>query len=589
MADVHLPDHWSKWTIIEEVGAGTYGTVYRVMRSDGSGDSSAVKIIHVPKDESEIGILSREFGSTEYVSKYFSDMVSDLVDEIQTLMSLKGCENIVQIEDYHVEKSKTIECGWDLYIRMEFLQCLSDYLQVNTIDEGMTIRMGIDLCKALEECEKVSIIHRDIKPDNILIAENGQFKLTDFGVAKKLTNSSSLTFSRKGTFSFMAPEVFHGRPYNQTADIYSLGLVLFRMLNRNRDPFISLDKQIIHYRDREEAMRKRMSGAVFPDPVQASPAMGRIIRKACAFLAKDRYQSAGQMRKALEDLQRPKRHTEVPPNQPKRPAPMNAMNPQVNLGFRPEIRNRTAQKPGINPRLPETGQDKRKDSLLPWLVGLGGMAGVGLLILIIALIVNNMDGNSPQATIPEDNIVSEATVQEEETDTEDRLVPTEEDTSVESESTWEEDTEYQAEEETAFENNDTVEEVVEGKVKKGKISIKNEAGKLVYKRSEIISDVNGEPAIRIYFDFTSLDEFSFRASSSFLINAFQNKVERDSEMDVESVTEDENMDKGVQKDATITVSKVFELDDRENDVTVQVGSGIGFEDVPNQQIVIGLK
>lgn len=82
---VALPEHWIKWKIIEEIGAGAYGRVYRVEASDTrehDSEVSAVKIIRIPADDSEAKLLFRESGSMEEVSAYYSTLVSGLVDEI---------------------------------------------------------------------------------------------------------------------------------------------------------------------------------------------------------------------------------------------------------------------------------------------------------------------------------------------------------------------------------------------------------------------------------------------------------------------------------------------------------------------------
>ena len=93
------------------------------------------------------------------------------------------------------------------------------------------------MCNALELCEKRGIIHRDIKPDNIFINDNGDYKLGDFGVARQLEKSSTF-MSRRGNQAYMAPEVYKGEWYGEKADIYSLGLVLYRLLNNSRIPFM---------------------------------------------------------------------------------------------------------------------------------------------------------------------------------------------------------------------------------------------------------------------------------------------------------------------------------------------------------------
>ena len=101
----------------------------------------------------------------------------------------------------------------------------------------------------------------------------------------------------------MAPEVFHGRNYTRSVDIYSLGLVLYQLLNNNRLPLLPPMPQPITPAAREQAQVQRLNGAVLPPPAYADPELARIILKACAPNPADRYADPAQMRRELEKLQ----------------------------------------------------------------------------------------------------------------------------------------------------------------------------------------------------------------------------------------------------------------------------------------------
>ena len=106
--------------------------------------------------------------------------------------------------------------------------------------------------------------------------------------------------SKKGTFSYMAPEMYKGEEYDARVDIYSLGIVLYKLCNHNRLPFISLQKQLITYHDKENALNRRMSGEELPMPVQADKVLSEVILKACAYDRDERYRTAEEFREALE-------------------------------------------------------------------------------------------------------------------------------------------------------------------------------------------------------------------------------------------------------------------------------------------------
>lgn len=100
----------------------------------------------------------------------------------------------------------------------------------------------------------------------------------------------------------MAPEMYRGEQYDSRVDIYALGLVLYKLMNHNRLPFLNLEKQLITYRDKENALTRRMSGETPPPPVDAGEAFGSVILKACAYDAKERYQTPDKFREALEEI-----------------------------------------------------------------------------------------------------------------------------------------------------------------------------------------------------------------------------------------------------------------------------------------------
>ena len=176
-----------------------------------------------------------------------------------------------------------------------------DYCAEKQLTEKEVIKLGMDLSKALEYCRKLKIIHRDIKPENIFVSRFGDFKLGDFGIARELERTMS-GFSKKGTYSYMAPEMYKGKKYDSRVDIYSLGIVLYRLMNHNRLPFMSLEKQFITYRDKENALNKRVAGEQMSIPVDAGEQFARIILKACAYDPAQRYQTPEELYGALDDL-----------------------------------------------------------------------------------------------------------------------------------------------------------------------------------------------------------------------------------------------------------------------------------------------
>lgn len=286
-----------KWYITKELGSGSFGKVFEVERKDFGNMKSAMKIISVPSSESEI----RSFRSENYdmddksVTSYFYGFVEEFIKEFQIMSQLKGHSNIVNYEDHDV-KEKRDGIGWDIFIRMELLKPMNDYFKEHMPTQSDVIKLGIDMCKALEVCQKHNIIHRDIKPSNIFVSDNGDFKLGDFGVARTLEKTSS-GLSKKGTYTYMAPEVFKGEAYGASVDTYSLGIVMYKLLNNNLEPF----RKDRTYSDSEAALIRRMKGEKIPAPQNADQKLAKVILKACSYNPAQRYHSPTQMLTELEN------------------------------------------------------------------------------------------------------------------------------------------------------------------------------------------------------------------------------------------------------------------------------------------------
>lgn len=306
LSNAHQPQNgfnsiWPEWQIEKQLGKGSYGVVYQAVRRDNNVESyAAIKIISIPSDSSEVDSLRSEGLDMNGTRTYFKGIVDDFVSEIQLMESLKGIQNIVSVEDYKVVE-KTDAIGWEIYIRMELLTPFNTYICDKTITEEEVIKLGIDICTALEICGQRNIIHRDIKPENIFVNDFGYFKLGDFGIARKLENMTG-GLSQKGTFNYMAPEVANSNEYDAKVDTYSLGIVLYRLLNNNKLPFLDTDKQLLNPNERKQAVERRIRGEALPVPCNASPAMANLILRACAHNPNARFASATEMKQALETV-----------------------------------------------------------------------------------------------------------------------------------------------------------------------------------------------------------------------------------------------------------------------------------------------
>ena len=292
---------WPEWELIEKIGEGSFGKVYKAKRTErGRSFYSAIKIISIPASNGELDSVRSEMNNEQSTREYFRNLVEDCIQEIYTMEHFCGNSHVVSFEDFKVVEYLD-EIGWDISIRMEYLTSFMDYCTGKELTEKEVIKLGCDLAMALIYCRKLNIIHRDVKPENIFVSRFGDFKLGDFGIAREQAHTMS-NMSKKGTYSYMAPEIYKGEKYDSSIDIYSLGIVLYKLMNQNRLPFLSLDKQLITYRDKETALARRMAGEKMPVPVNASAAFSHIILKACAYEPGKRYRKPEDMLRDLEKL-----------------------------------------------------------------------------------------------------------------------------------------------------------------------------------------------------------------------------------------------------------------------------------------------
>ena len=298
---------WPKWHTVEPIGRGAFGEVFKVKRTElGETFYSAVKVIRIPGDRQEIQELIGDGYTSNSIRYYYESIAKELMNEIKVLEKLKSVGNVVNIEEFDIQERQE-EIGWDVYIRMELLKNLNEYRWGYQMDWKEVEKLGLDICRALEYCERRKIIHRDIKPSNIFVDDYGDFKLGDFGIARQMERTQS-AISQKGTEKYMAPEVrFGDQKGSYNVDVYSLGLVMYQLLNRNKMPFEPLDKEYITYREKEEALWKRWKGDSVLPPIDAPEGLGKIIVKACAADRNERYQSAYEMYTDLMEWRKEKK------------------------------------------------------------------------------------------------------------------------------------------------------------------------------------------------------------------------------------------------------------------------------------------
>ena len=312
ITEEELGTFWPQWHVVKRLGGGADGEVFEIVRDNhGVQTYSALKVLRTGSWE-DCALPPMNAGpddpGTGGNGSAGDNIPEVFMNEIRIMEALRGAPNIVLIDDFYFRNGADTS---SLYVRMErltsFVDVMSDHQRSGipfTIAE--VLKIGKDICTALSFCEQKGIIHRDINPANLYVDKFGNYKVGDFGSSKRMEAvHSTLMPDEVGTISYMAPEIFAGRPYNNTVDIYSLGLVLYQLLNSGRMPFLPADGR---YNEQEidAANYRRLHGEELPslagtnvcgDTVSAR--LDGVIRRACDPDSNRRYRTAKEFCDAL--------------------------------------------------------------------------------------------------------------------------------------------------------------------------------------------------------------------------------------------------------------------------------------------------
>lgn len=187
---------------------------------------------------------------------------------------------------------------------MEYVEgkSLRELLDTNTqLESNLVQHIGVSVCAALEAAHERNIIHRDIKPGNILLTKEGRVMITDFGIAKVLGEGGDLTSENimMGTAKYLAPEQVKGDPLDERADLYSLGIVLYECLV-GKVPFYGKN-------DTETALARlqREPRNITTLRPNVNPQLAAVVHKLLAREPRSRFRSAAEVRLALSNVNAP--------------------------------------------------------------------------------------------------------------------------------------------------------------------------------------------------------------------------------------------------------------------------------------------
>src|SRR6188508_1488124 len=257
MEQAKIPE---RYKLIEEVGQGGMAVVYRAT------DETLKRVV-------AIKVLHQHLAA-EPESK------ARLEREAQAVAKLRH-DNILEIFDYSGLDSQSS------YIVTEFIdgQTLKQFLTEHTLRHTEVAAMiSVEVCKALGHAHGVGVLHRDVKPENVMVRKDGRIKLMDFGIAQILDlQRMTVTGQLLGSPAYMAPEIVEGKPLDFRTDVFSVGIMMY-LLATGSLPFTG--------KNPHEVLRRITEGK-FTDPRTVGKgvdqALSRIITRALARRPDDRY------------------------------------------------------------------------------------------------------------------------------------------------------------------------------------------------------------------------------------------------------------------------------------------------------------
>lgn len=290
MSDIrsYLP-LWGQWNTEDLIGEGSDSKVYRAVKLTAGGQEfAAIKQIFVaPTEDPE-------------QSERRARALLALADR---QISLRGKPHL--IETYERQAFHRADGGYDIFVRMELSTSLRSVMGKTEFSEAMLSQLGQDISAALLILEEAGTCHGALHPANIFLSRDGTYKLGDYCRSRIRTSAGSAR-------EYLAPEVLTGSSLPSVgADRYSLGMVLYRLSNTLRGPFLPPAPASVSREEITQADRRRIRGEKLPDPAQASQRLAAILQRACAFAPENRYPTTEALQHDFMILQDPEAEMEA--------------------------------------------------------------------------------------------------------------------------------------------------------------------------------------------------------------------------------------------------------------------------------------
>ncbi|MBQ8769095.1 MAG: fibronectin type III domain-containing protein [Oscillospiraceae bacterium] len=259
-----------------------------------SDDKYIVKILSIPASQVQLDalLLTGAYSSKEAALAYFKELTDSAVEEAEVLKKLSQIEGFCSYEGWQIVPMEDAT-GYDLYLLGAYRPTLEWHFKSNPMTHLAAVNLGLDLCAALSVCRRNGYLYVDLKPGNVFLTGNQEYRIGDLGFIR-LDSLKYASLPDRYRSAYTAPEIADAySSLNTTLDIYAAGLILYQAYNNGLLPVMDGDEPL-------------------PPPAYADYEMAQIILKACARNPEDRWQDPAEMGQELAEYMQRNSVNDVP-------------------------------------------------------------------------------------------------------------------------------------------------------------------------------------------------------------------------------------------------------------------------------------
>lgn len=251
---------------------------------ENSDEKYIVKVISIPASQVQLDalLLTGAYKDPAAAMDYFKELSDGIVQEAELLQKLSKLEGFLPYESWQIVPQEENHLGYDVYLLSSYRQSLEKFLRRNSMTHLGAVNLGLDMCAALAICRNAGYLYADLRPANIYISEDKEYRIGDLGFIS-LASLKYASLPEKYLSPYTPPELHDPMAtVNTTADIYAVGMVLYQIYNNGVLPF-----------------QGKAPAEELPSPVNADYEIAEIIMKAIAPDVASRWQNPIEMGQAL--------------------------------------------------------------------------------------------------------------------------------------------------------------------------------------------------------------------------------------------------------------------------------------------------